>query len=960
MYTVDEIFKRESLLLASIFRNIKEENWAKDGETFSLELNVNPNYIPIIVVKEYRGSALILLNGKPYYSLDGYHKYFPLRQGSNKVEAKFSPFLAFGERVKVNPGRPIYAEIVKEGFILWIYLKTLTEFYTQTLDQEVKDDVGKVIQEALRISHFDSITRKQLEVAEEFDSIQPDFATTIPSEEENLGYRETSDDLRYINALTFLHNSLSKLREKFGKRGEIYAIGHAHMDAAWLWNFDETRRKVARTFSTVLSLMEEYKDLVFIQSSALYYEWIKEDYPSVFEKIKEKVREGKWILGSGWVESDVNMISLESISRQFLYSQRFFLREFGKKATIYWLPDTFGFPASLPQLVKLGGSEIFATHKVFWNLVNKFPYSVFYWEGIDGTKIKAVAFGNGKGGYNSPFDVPSLLEQWNNWKDKGNPMLYSYGHGDGGGGPTEEMLIRSRAVEESPILPKVNFGIPEFYPTERWRGELYLEDHQGVFTSHSKMKFLNAYAETWLREAEIWSIILGERKDFSQFWKVLLKDQFHDVLPGSAIKDVYDVVYPELEKIIDKAKNISIEMIKKIAGSGDKIMAFNSLSWEREDYVEIDNSEEQQNGGKSIIKVKVPSVGFGEVVNTEGKVEVKEENDKIIMEGEKIRVEINRSTGEFTSLFDKEKNREVLKQWGNKLIFYENVPGWADAWNIEQDFEYTTFIPKIEKINILEKGPIRATIEIVWKFRNSQVRERIILYADLKKVELRFVPKMRDRELLVKIWNSFDLNTDKATFEIPGGCVERSTHQNTSWDKARWEVPMLRWVDMDEGNYGVAIVSDFKHGVSIKGTEVGVSISRTPIYPDPYTDNEEVEAKLIIVPHEGNWREAKVYRLGYEAITPIIVVRGKGGSKSFVQTKLILESMKWAEDGGILLRLYEPENVRGIDRIRIWFKPEESFLTDFTETERIRELKANQEILIPFKNFEVVNLLVRP
>ncbi len=935
-----EVERRLVLLLASSFRNIRKLSWGEGG----LELHVEPVHTPLLVVKGYTGSALVLLNGQPYYSLDGYHKYVPLPAGSSRVRVVFSPYLAFGEKVDVNLGEPYYVEVVGEAFGLWVRLKMVHELRRLTQDEDLRGELSQTLKETLGMSRFKGVTRLQLEVANEFDRVPDELLRVIPDE-----YTEGAVDGEYSEALNYLRMRLAELRAKYGKRGRIYALAHAHIDAAWLWNFDETRRKVARTFATVLTLMDEF-DFKYIQSSAQYYEWIREDNPQLFSRIRQRVEEGRWLLGAGWVESDTNMLTLESLVRQLLYSQRFYLEHFGRIAHILWLPDSFGFSANLPQIARLADIDVFATHKVFWNTVNRFPYSVFSWVGVDGSEITAVAFGNGRGGYNSTFSVGELIEQWRNWSDKANPMVYSYGYGDGGGGPTREMLMRAEAVEELPILPSVTHGLGDFKPAERWRGELYLETHQGVFTSHSNMKRLNTAAEAWLREAEIWSTIAGRSANTAELWRRVLKNQFHDVLPGSAIREVYETVYPEMEDIVAKAKLMALESALSLVEGGEVPVGFNSLNWEREEYVVFE--------GKTY-KAKLPPLGFAPLVEAEGQVYVAEDEHTLMIENQHLRLGVNKQTGKITTLYDKDHSREVLSAESNEFVFYENIPGWADAWNIEQDFESFGSTPTLCGMEV-QRG-LEATVKLAFRFRNSEVHEKIVVYPDSKWVDVYVSTAMKDRELLLKLWNHFDVNAEKATFEVPGASVERPTHKNTSWDKAKWEVPMLRWVSLDEGDYGVAVLSDYKHGVSVKGGSVGVSITKTPIYPDPYTDTESIETHMRIYPHTGTWRQAEVYKRAYEMTTPIITVKASPQKKSFLKCdQLVLEAIKQPEEGrGVILRLYDPLNVRGKAKIRVWFTPTKAAKTDLVELKELDSLKVNQDqVEVGYTNFEVVTIRI--
>ncbi|BFH72069.1 alpha-mannosidase [Sulfurisphaera javensis] len=935
MRSEKEIFQRLSYILATSFTKIERLSW--NGNSISLN---NEDDNSFLLVADYSGSALIKLNSKPYFSLDGYHNYFPLPKGEIKIEAEFSPFKAFGERVEISYGTPYKFVRNDSAFIFWLYgisLLELSKYFE-------RDEILKILSEALKFVPFVGVSADQLYLA---SKVYDKFPTYLLSYGYSNKEEYTTD---YTEAINFLKE---KLKELNYKRGIVYAIGHAHTDTAWLWNFDETRRKIARTFSTVLSLMEKY-DFVFMQSMAIYYDWIKSDYPSLFEKIKEKVKEGKWILGAGWVEFDANLPSGESIARQLLYSQLFYKENFGKYSEILWLPDTFGFSAQLPQIARLSKIKYFATHKVFWNDTNKFPYSLFNWVGIDGSSLKAIAFGNGGGGYNSTFTIDSLMEQWNNWKDKDQPMLYAYGYGDGGGGPTEEMLIKKKIFDNLPFVPKIKDGFPfEANPKEEWVGELYLETHRGVLTSHSRMKYLHRRAEISLREAEIWSTIAGnyDKEKIQSLWKILLKNEFHDVLPGSAINEVYKTVYPELEYVIKESEKITMESIKKLVGDGDECLVFNSLSWEREDFVNIN--------GK-LIKVKVPPLGFSPCKEEEVKDEVKVEG--LTLENSKLLVKLDKE-GHIISIYDKEEGREVLRE-RSKLSFYESIPGWADAWDIEPSYKETEFELKAKSYTVT-RDKIKSCITFTFNFRKSDVIEEICLYAEKKMINVKLMTKIPDRELLLKFWVKTNLNANEAVFEIPYGVLKRSTIKNTSWEKARFEVPFQKWLDISEDNYGVGIVTDGKYGVSVERGDIGVTISKTPIFPDYETDSEENEVNIYIIPHKDDWKESEIYKLGYELNIPLIVTKGKlKESKSFISLKgkgLILETLKLSEDNkGIIIRLYNVLNSKGKGELTLWFNPSKVISTNIIEDEEVeREMIVKKnKVEFSYKNYEILTLKV--
>ncbi|MEM3659229.1 MAG: alpha-mannosidase [Thermoproteota archaeon] len=975
MRTIQELEARLALLHAASFRNVRMLEWESFANNrATMTLNVAGENFQLLVL-DYKGSALVKLDSKPYFSLDGYHYAIPIPEGNHLVEAEFSPFLAFGEKVDVHPGKPVSVNRNMEALRLWAYGRSVLELARATKDEELKEDLLRVLSNALREAPFETVSKEQVSLATAFKAMIGglDSVPRLLSEDIIPVFVEEQDLEKYRRTLSLLKNSLNSLVEKYGKRGEMVALAHAHIDTAWLWPFDETKRKVFRTFSTVLTLMEHY-DFKYIQSAAIYYDWIRSDEPSIFDRVSERIAEGKWILGAGWVEFDTQMISGESLARQLLYSQRFYMENFGKTANVLWLPDTFGFSPTLPQAAKLGGIKVFATHKVFWNDTNTFPYNVFHWIGPDNSRLKAVAFGHGRGGYNSDFTADSVYEQWQNWVDRDHPMLYSYGYGDGGGGPTEEMLLRAEAVDSLPILPRVDLkgsldSVVCDPVSEEWRGELYLEDHRGVFTSHSKMKLLNRKAELSLREAETWATFAGtyDKEKFSSLWKILLKNQFHDVLPGSSIREVYSEAYPELEKVISEANRIAGEAMSRIAGEGRTKLVFNSLPWDREDYVileeEVEGSQKVPEG--FLLRVRAPSVGYAPLNTTPTtRVKISEENDSYLVENRFFTVRVSK-TGRLVSIWDKEAGREILKNPGNRLVAYENIPGWADAWNIEKGYKETFFEITSSRSWIVSKGPLMVSICFIYPFRRSEIKQEVRIFSDSRRIDFKTTINMKDRELLVKTWFDFDVNTDKAVSDVPFGVTERPTTRNTSWEKAKYEVAVQKMVDLSEHNYGVALLNDGKYGVSIEGSSIGLSLTRTPVFPDPSTDLEETTFTYSIYPHVGDWKEAGVLRRAYELNVPLRVIMGKKSSKSFLKIgsdNLMLEAVKAAEDGeGIVLRLYEFHNARGRTRINLAAQVQSVESLDLLELNKVnRDIRTDRIGLeFTYRNREIITLKIR-
>ncbi len=1023
--TLNELERRLALSLARSFEKIETLKWdpptaGKHASKARLDLNIRkPN--TFLYVIDYRGSALIKLDGEPYWSLDGFHKSMRIPRGRHEITAEFTPYQAFGEKVSVSFGTPMLTARNEDAYRFWNHCFMILSLAKQTEDKELSDDLFKLLDLAFREAYFESVTHDQLVLASSSVKVfSNELLEVVPRSNaediQAIGYRyESRDSKKWALGLDVVESGLRNLVKKYGKRGQIVAIAHGHIDTAWLWHFRETEKKVARTFSVVSTLFHKY-EFSYMQSMALYCEWTKKNQPALFDKIRSYVARGIWELGAGWVENDTNLISGESFVRQFLYSQRFYRNEFGKIAKVYWLPDTFGFAASIPQIARLGGVEFFATQKVFWNDTNIFPYSVFNWMGIDGTAIPAMAFGHAKDGYNSEFALDELTEQWSNWTEKDVPMLYSFGYGDGGGGPTEEMLIRAEIINKLPILPRVKLKVEGkqakqvsyiereysrllsenfFNDRNKWRGELYAEFHRGVPTSHTKIKILNRRAEIALREAELWSTILNQteiksnpsfKKELAELWKVVLKNQFHDVLPGSAINEVYATAYDELESVIADADAVTRNCTNTIARR--KVCIFNSLPWTRNEYIvtkhhESATKEVQRVENGHLVSLTVPSVGFitmddaiAEIPRSKS-VRVEEGANQIQIENNYLRIVIDKRDCGVRSIFDKESKKEVLKEKSNLFTFYENLPGWADAWDIEKGYKITSFnvLDSSEKPLIIEKGPLRVRVNLGKKeFRNSLINQEIIVHAASRRIDFKTGFEMHDRELFLKVWFHFNINSEQATYEIPFGNIERKVTTNTSFEKALFEVPMQKWVDFSDSGYGVAILNDGRYGISAEHGSFGISVVRTPTYPDFATDSERGSFTFSIYPHLGTWREAEIPRRAYELNNPIQITDGgsKTGvdprettSSSFVEINspnIMLETIKQAEDGEeMIIRVFETENKSGEAKIKLWRKVENVKSLDLLELNEVKTDKLaffENEIIFSYSNYQILTLKV--
>lgn len=752
--------------------------------------------------------------------------------------------------------------------------------------------------------------------------------------------------------------------------------GHSHIDMAWLWPLWQTRRKAARTFSTVLKYMDEYPDYHYTQSQPQLYQYIKEDQPDLYRRIKERAAEGRWEpLGAMWIESDCNLTSGESLVRQFLYGQRFLEREFGRRSRVLWLPDAFGFGPAIPQLMRGSGVDFFMTTKLSWSQVNKFPADTFRWEGLDGTDVLAHLVTTPSDDdrwhtYNGNFTASEVTGLWREYRQKefNSELLYLYGWGDGGGGPTYEMLERADRWQDFPGLPINEQGSAEaFYERlgqrletvgdlPRYYGELYLEFHQGTYTSQGWLKIANRRNEFLLREAELfssWAALPGNPTADARLvkpWETLLLNQFHDILPGSSIGPVYDEARRDMAFIRETALTVRNEALQRLAGTigGAGLAVFNPLSWERREPLLLAgvrdlpaNPVETATGqpllvqptedGTLVAGLRLPSLGYARVAA--GKAEADEASklkvslDPPTLENEYLRVEFDKQ-GEISSIIDKETGRQVVAPGSavNRLVAYEDRPRRFTAWNIEAYYrEKATPVQAVSRIEVVEQGPVRVTLQITRPYLNSTITQRISLWTGSRKLDFATDIDWQDRLILLKALFPLNLRTAYATCDVAYGNFVRPTHSNTDFEKARYEVVAHKWVDLSEGDYGVSLLNNGKYGHTFDRNTVALTLLKSPTAPDPDADLGRHTFTYSLYPHPGDWRQAQTARRAYELNVGVqaLPLPGRTDSDSQAHSWLsnerpgvIISAVKPAEDGeGLIVRLYECHNERGLDRL---------------------------------------------
>ncbi|MBQ3517784.1 MAG: alpha-mannosidase [Clostridia bacterium] len=725
--------------------------------------------------------------------------------------------------------------------------------------------------------------------------------------------------------------------------GDVYMCGHSHLDVAWLWTVLEITRKTARTFSNNLALMDKYPDFRFAQSQAVLYDFMKKHYPDIFERVKEKVKSGQWaITGNTWVEADTNLASGESLIRQLLFGRNFFLKEFGVCSDIYWLPDCFGFTWALPQIIRRFGMKYFITAKLQSNDTQLFPQSVFRWKAHSGDEVLAFVQNVH---YEGEFDPRYVYNthHTNRQKSETGISFGMFGYGDGGGGCTFDMLESAKAIAQIPCMPKVTQELPDafFKRAEQayddlpvWDGELYYENHRGTFTSQGFVKRNNRKGEILLRNAEMMSVLaqitnglICPQEKLEETWKLLLINQFHDILPGTSIHEVYENTKLEYEKMNADGNEILDTALQNLASciDGDEgdTAVFNFLPWE----VTAPVTDEH-----GTFTATVPACGY----------RVYKKNDrpapvggvtasKKHLENRFLRVEFDEN-GLLTSIFDKENDRELLRTpHGNLLTVFQDKPIHESAWNLELNIRKKYWdLTKADKVELLENTDQSACIRIERSFNKSRIVQMIRLTDTDRFVQFDTFADWQETEKTLKA--AFDLNirSTRATYEIAHGHIERPTHMNTSYDRAKFENCAHKWVDLSEGDYGVSLLNDCKYGHDIENSLLRLTLLRSPNCPDRTADKGEHEFSYRLYPHTGTWQEANTVMLANIFNTPLCCVilhnnanKSLPSEYSFIQINrknLVLDAVKTAEDGnGYILRVYEAHGTRGKAEINLGF-----------------------------------------
>jgi alpha-mannosidase len=739
-------------------------------------------------------------------------------------------------------------------------------------------------------------------------------------------------------------------------------VGHAHLDTAWLWPLHITRKKMAHTTATQLALMEEYPEHHFVHSQAAQYEWLENEYPALFERVKRMVKRGQWEpLGSMWVEADTNLSGGESLVRQFLYGKKYFRERFGIATKDMWLPDVFGYSAALPQILRQCGIEYFLTQKISWNQFNQFPHTTFWWEGIDGSRVFAhFPPANTYTGDASPEQLRKHLTEN---KDAGrcDRGLYVFGFGDGGGGPTREQIEFLRRAEWMPGMPKIRRASAlQFFEDALensrdlpvWVGELYFELHRGTYTTQALTKRMNRICEFLLRDAEALCCLSDgfpqnyPQAELEKLWKTVLLNQFHDILPGSSIKEVYDEATQQYEEVRDRLAALIRERLVAIASRmdctvGRPVVMFHFAETQSEGSIpwkgrgapkslacggEVVPVQAVDDFGERKLVFPVPEAALGAVAV--GSLEARPAPNPPRLRAKPRRLE----SDEWSVRFDRHGNIRSIRsvedgteyvaggELANVFQLFRDQPLFWDAWDVDAfALEQCEPLLKSERFEVVEEGPVRCAVIVERRFGNSRILQRISL-GPTPGIRFDTVVDWHEDERMLKVAFPMNVRSSSARYEIQFGNVERPTHRNTSWDVARFEVCAQKWVDLSEGDIGVALLNDSKYGHDVLGNVLRLTLLRSPMAPDPTADRGRHRFTYVLLPHFGPYNWAGVVQAAYALNAPVHAVLvephdGVGTRAPLVwceDRNIVVESVKKAEESdSIVVRMYECHNARG-------------------------------------------------
>lgn len=730
----------------------------------------------------------------------------------------------------------------------------------------------------------------------------------------------------------------------------VCAVGHAHIDTAWLWPLGESVRKTARTYASQLKLIEDYPGYVFGASAAQHYAWMKESHPDIWDRVKAAVKAGTWeVQGGMWVEADCNITGGESLVRQFLHGKNFFRDEFGLDVDNLWIPDVFGYAASLPQIMAKSGVTTFLTQKISWNQFNEFPFNTFWWQGIDGTKV--LTHFPPENNYNGEMLPGPLMKAQERFKEKDivDGMMSLFGIGDGGGGPRPEHLERAMRIRDLEGCPPARFGRAcDFFAGLRkhqhllktWVGELYLELHRGTLTTQAYVKKCNRRLEHRLRELEmLWSSQLAQYPlaRLDAIWKEMLTLQFHDIIPGSSIRRVYEETNQAHDRLLAACDQLQADFAAAaMPADAQAATFFNSLSEEFSGAVRLpewfagrsavaaDGTAVtcQAEDGATLALVRIPAQGWLTLRPGTAVAPTAQAND-LVLENELVRYRFN-PDGTLASAWDKAARAELLSAPGNRVTLYHDRPNFWDAWDIDKFYKEERIADVAFTVERLGAGPVRSRLRLSGKVGGSSITQIVTLEPNSRRLDFRTTVDWRESHRMLRVSFPAAVHTERAACEIQYGHAFRSTHQNTSWDMAKFEVPAHRWVDLSAPDRGLALLNDSKYGYSVHGNILDLNLLRSPTSPDPVADIGVHSFTYSLLPHPGDLLAGGVIREAGRLNQPPVLFAGRAAPAAPVPVSISggegveLAVVKRAEKSAqVVIRLAETRGVRSTAIVKL-------------------------------------------
>ncbi|MCL4540905.1 MAG: glycosyl hydrolase-related protein, partial [Chloroflexi bacterium] len=944
----------------------------------------------IVLVLETGGESLVYVNGQAVGARDREHREITLTQRASALdtfEIVAESYAGHGPMVmRVGPVPPDRMTVPEPPATQRVLGETTFGIWEEDLYQLLMD-----VETLARLRNVLDV--RSLRVAEIDQGLQ-DFTLIVDPE------------LPYGEFLATVHSGRERLQPLLATVNgstvpELFAFGHAHIDVAWLWPLAETERKTARTFSSQLTLLDEYPFYRFMHSTPHLYVKLAEQYPALFERVKQAAQRGQFLVEGGmWVESDTNIPSGESLIRQFLFGKRYFREEFGVECELLWLPDVFGYSGALPQILRGCGINYFSTAKIFWayNGGEQFPYNTFVWEGIDGSRVLAHFCND----YNSHTDPESIADRWNSRVQLNgiSTRLVPFGFGDGGGGPTRDHLEFLRRMGNLEGLPKVHIASPiEFFhdlerrgiPDAHYVGELYFQAHRGTLTSQARTKRGNRKGELALREAELWSSIAASlhqaeypQSELAEAWRGLLLNQFHDIIPGSSIHRVYEEAEALYQHVLDTAEHLIARAQRAIAAPSERhISVFNSLSWSRTELIPLpgdatgladpadDLMPVQHVGDQVFVEVTLPPMGLSTftLVAQDTPIEASPSAVRVTersLENEYLRAIFN-EMGEIISLFDKESQRELLTAPGNVFRLFKDVPTEWDAWDIDSMYELTPVVLQDQSTApVASPGPLVGILRVVRSLHGSHFVQHIRLRRGSRRLEFETEGEWRERHKLLKVAFSVNVKSHEAWHEVQYGHLTRPTHRSRRFDADRFEVSNQRWTALVEEGHGVAVLNDCKYGVSVLDNCISLTLLKSALGPDMTADIGHQEFTYALYAWNGSFCDSAIVREGYELNCPPLVSLGRGVDASFLSvdaTNVIIDTVKRAEDGlgDLIVRLYESKRTATRCRLHTTLPVVEAVETNMLEVidQNTLQVPERGEIILEFRPFEVKTLRLR-